>query len=197
MRGQTDLFGLEGPMLWFVSLALAGAVGGGPAPASNSPVKVVAPSPSAIAASLLAAETRRVRAATPRVAQLIDDGVRRSRTFAQLIADVHATDVIVYVEASFGLPPDVSGRILLAGVAGDQRYLRVQVRATLARDQLIATIAHELRHALEVAGDRTVVDEKGFVALYRRIGDAARACGGFDTEAARVTGRRVRDELLG
>ena len=42
-----------------------------------------------------------------------------------------------------------------------------------------------------------MVDEKGFVALYRRIGDAAQACGGYDTEAARVTGRRVRDELLG
>jgi len=176
-------------MLWFLSLAFAGAVAGGPSPASTPPVKVVAPSPAALAASLLAAETRRVRAATPRV--------RRSRTFAQLINDVHATDVIVYVEASFGLPPDVSGRILLAGVAGDQRYLRVQVRATLQRDQLIATIAHELRHALEVAGDRTVVDEKGFVALYRRIGDAVQACAGFDTEAARVTGRRVRDELLG
>ena len=184
-------------MLWFVSLALAGAVAGGPSPASTSPVRVVTPSPAATAASLLASETRRVRSATPRVGQLIDDGIRRSRTFAQLITEVHATDVIVYVEATFGLPPDVSGRILLAGVAGNQRYLRVQVRATLPRDQMIATIAHELRHALEVAGDRTVVDEKGFVALYRRIGDAAQACGGYDTEAARVTGRRVRDELLG
>jgi signal transduction histidine kinase len=184
-------------MLWFVSLALAGAVAGGPSPASTSPVKVLAPSPAATAASLLAAETRRVRAATPRVGQLIDEGIRRSRTFAQLITDVHTTDVIVYVEASFSLPPDVSGRILLAGVAGAQRYLRVQVRPTLARDQLIATIAHELRHALEVAGARTVVDEKGFVALYRRIGDAVQSCGGFDTEAARLTGRRVRDELLG
>ena len=84
-------------MLWFVSLAVAGAVAGGPAAASNSPAKVMARSPSAIAASLLAAETRRVRAATPRVGQLVNDGVRRSRTFAQLIADVHATDVIVYV----------------------------------------------------------------------------------------------------
>src|SRR4029450_2085235 len=184
-------------MLWFLSLAFAGAVAGGPAPASTPPVKVGAPSPATVAASLLAAETRRVRAATPRVGQLIDEGIRGARTFAQLINDVHATDVIVYVEASFALPPDVSGRILLAGVAGDQRYLRVQVRATLAGDQMIATVAHELRHALEVAGDHTVVDEKGFVALYRRIRDPVPAGGGYDPEAARVTGRRVRDELLG
>ena len=69
-------------MLWFVSLAFAGAVAGGPAPAPTSPVKVVAPSPATVAASLLAAETRRVRAATPRVGQMIDEGIRRSRTFA-------------------------------------------------------------------------------------------------------------------
>jgi hypothetical protein len=183
-------------MLWFLSLAFAGAVAGGPSPAPTIPAKVVAPSPAVLARSLLAADTRRVRAATPRVGKLIDEGLQRSPTFAQLINDVHATNVIVYVEATFALPPEVSGRILMAGLAGDQRYLRVQVRATLQRDLLIATIAHELRHALEVAGDPTVIDEKGFLALYRRIGDSVHAGGGFDTEAARVAGRRVRDELM-
>ena len=183
--------------LWLLSLAVAGAIADGPASASPSPVKVVAPSPSVVAASLLAADTRRIRAATPRVGKLINEGVQRSRTFAQLVNEVHETNVIVYIEASFGLPPDVAGRILLAGVAGEQRYLRVQVRATLQRDLLIATIAHELRHALEVAADRTVVDDKGFAALYRRIGDSPHPGGGFDTAAARTTGRLVRDELLG
>ena len=184
-------------MLMLLTLAFAGAMAGDPAPAST-PVKVIAPTPSAIAASLLAADTRRIRGATARVKHLIDDGVRRSRTFAELVSELHTTDVIVYVEASFTLPAEVSGRILLAGAAGDQRYLRVQVRATLQGDQMIATIAHELRHALEVAGDRTVIDTKGLVALYRRIGDSVHAGGGgFDTEAARVAGRRVREELLG
>jgi hypothetical protein len=183
-------------MSWLLSVAFAGAVSG-PVPASVSPVKVVAPSPAVIAASLLAADTRRIRAATPRVGKLIDEGVQRSRTFAQLVSDVHATNVIVYIESTFGLPPDVAGRILLVGVAGQQRYLRVQVRATLPRDQLISTIAHELRHALEVAEEQTVVDDKGLVALYRRIGDAKHSGGGYDTEAARRVGRRVRDELLG
>jgi hypothetical protein len=184
-------------LLWLLSLSIAGAMADGPASASVSPVKVMAPAPSVAAASFLAADTRRIRGATPRVNTIIADGVQRSRTFAELVNEVHTTDVIVYVEASFGLPPDVSGRILLAGVAGEQRYLRVQVRATLQRDQLIATIAHELRHALEVAADRTVVDGRGFAALYKRIGDTPHAGGGFDTAAARTAGRRVRDELLG
>jgi hypothetical protein len=184
-------------LLWFLSLAVAGAVADGPAAAPSSPVKIGDPAPSVLAASLLAADTRRIRAATPRIGKLIDEGVQRSRTFAQLVNEVHETNVIVYIEASFGLPQDVAGRILLAGVAGQQRYLRVQVRATLQRDQVIATIAHELRHALEVAADQTVVDDKGFAALYRRIGDSPHAWGGFDTMAARTTGRRVQNELLG
>jgi hypothetical protein len=184
-------------LLWLLSVAFAGAVLDGPSPASPSPVKVGVSSPSATAAGLLAAETRRIRGATPRVNKLIEEGVLRSLTFAQLVNELHATDVIVYVEASFGLPAEVAGRILLAGMAGEQRYLRIQIRATLQRDLLIATIGHELRHALEVAADRTVVDEKGFLALYRRIGDGTHAGGGFDTAAARTTGRRIHNELLG
>ena len=184
-------------MLWFVSLAFAGAVAGGPSPAAaNTPVKVLAPSPSTVAASLLSTENRRIRAATPRVGKLIDEGVQRSRTFAELVKAIHTTNVIIYVEATFGLPPDVSGRILFASVAGNQRYLRIQVQSTLGRDLLIATIAHEFQHALEVATDSTVVDEKGFLALYRRIGDGLHVGGSYDTEAARRAGRRVRDELL-
>jgi hypothetical protein len=182
-------------MLWFLSLALAGAVAGEPTSAS-SPLKVLAPSPALVAATLLASDARRIRSATPRLTTIIGEGARRSRTFAELVRDVHDTNVIVYVEPSFGLPPDVSGRIQLAGAAGQQRYLRIQVRATLTRDHLIATIAHELRHALEIAADPTVVDEKGFAALYRRIGHADATGGNYDTEAARSTGRRVRDELL-
>ena len=45
-------------MLWILSLALSGAVAGGPVTESKSPVKVLAPSPAVIAANLLAAETR-------------------------------------------------------------------------------------------------------------------------------------------
>ena len=88
-----------------------------------------------------------------------------------------------------------AGRILFAGTAGNQRYLRVQVSNTLATDQMIAVIAHELRHALEVAAEQTVVDEKALESFYRRIGDSPHVGGGYDTEAARVAQRTVRQEL--
>jgi hypothetical protein len=188
-------------MSWFLTLTLASALAGSPAggPASNSktPVMTTAPSPADTAATLLAAENRRLRAATPHVGALISDGIRRSPTFANLVTDIHRTNVIIYVESSMGLPVEVAGRILFAGTAGDQRYLRVQVRATLGRDQMIAVIAHELRHALEVAGEGSVVNEKALENFYRRVGDSPHAGGGYDTEAARVVQRIVRNELIG
>ena len=182
-------------MLWLFTLALAGAVTGGPAPDVPAPIVVL--TPAVQAARLLAAETRRIRPATPRVSQILSDGIRRSPTFAKLVTDIHDTNVIVYVEATFNLPPDMAGRILLTGVAGEHRYLRVQVHATLQGDQMISVIAHELRHALEVAAERTVVDDKGLAALYKRIGDVPHVGGGYDTEAARRAGRTVRNELIG
>jgi hypothetical protein len=184
-------------MSWFLTLALAGALSGSPAGNSKAPITAAAPSPADIAATLLAAENRRLRAATPRVGALITEGIRRSRTFAGLVNDIHRTNVIIYVEASMGLPIEVAGRILFAGAAGDQRYLRVQVRATLGRDQMIAVIAHELRHALEVADERSVISDKALEDFYRRVGDSPHAGGGYDTEAARVVQRVVRNELIG
>jgi hypothetical protein len=184
-------------MSWFLTLTLAGALAGAPGGNSKTPMPVAAPSPADVAATLLAAENRRLRAATPHVGAVITEGIRRSRTFATLVTDLHRTNVIIYVESSMGLPADVAGRILFAGSAGDQRYLRVQVRATLGRDQMISVIAHELRHALEVAGERSVVNEKALEDFYRRVGDSRHAGGGYDTEAARVVQRIVRNELIG
>ena len=184
-------------MSWFLSLVLISAAAGAPSMAPSAAAVILPPSAAASVQMLLAANSRRVRAATPRVERVLVEGVRRSETFATLISKIHDTDLIVYVEPTFAMPADTAGRILLSGVAGNQRYLRVQVRGTLQGDQMIAVIAHELQHALEVAADPAVVDEAALVALYRRIGDRSGGVPGYDTEAARVTGRVVRDELIG
>ena len=129
------------------------------------------------------------------------DGRRRllapSDAVADLVTAIHASNVIVYVEPSFSLPADMAGRILLQTTAGEERYLRIQVRATLANDQLISVIGHELRHAVEVAADTSVVDDAGLRALYKRIGHVSNANRGYDTDAAQDTGRKVRAELVG
>ena len=182
-------------MVWLLALALAAHLEAPPAASPSHSPSLVAARRASLAAALLANESRRVRSTNERITKLLSDGVRRSGTFANLVARVHDTDVIVYVEQTYGLPRDMSGRLLLQTVAGGQRYLRVQVRATLNGDQTIAVIAHELQHALEVARDRQVTDDAGLTALYRRIGHVSYGTFGFDTEAAESTGRMVRDEL--
>ena len=147
---------------------------------------------------LLSAPDRRVRSADRRIVGLLATGMERSPTFAHLVRALNATDVIVYIEPTRLLPRTLAGRLLLLPRAGEHRYLRIQVRTDLPRSELIALIGHELRHALEVAADPTVRDDRAMLALYQRIGRATPGTlHAFDTEEAQVAGRRVRFELVG
>jgi hypothetical protein len=176
---------------------LAGAVSYGPNPAAADPSAVATLIPMKSAQDLLASDSRRIRSSERRINTLLADGVRRSKSFADLVARIHRTDVIVYVETSHHLAGDTVGRILMQTAAGGQRYLRVQVRAMMQGDHIIAVVAHELHHALEVAGDKSVVDEVTLAELYRRIGHTSQGTHGYDTDGARAAGIRVRDELIG
>jgi hypothetical protein len=57
-------------------------------------------------------------------------------------------------------------------VAGDerQRHIRIKVDTRTTDDRLIATIAHELQHALEIAQRPEVTNSQQVLALYRTIG---------------------------
>ena len=81
---------------------------------------------------------------------------------------------------------------------GAYRYVRASISTDLTFNQMIATVAHELQHAVEVIEDETVSDEKSLVALYRRIGrqNSSAAPSRWETEAAQEAGFRVRRELI-
>jgi hypothetical protein len=145
--------------------------------------------------AMLGAPDRRVRAAHPRFDSLIAEGVRRSETFARLVAALNDTDVIVYIAQGRGLPAGVEGRIQLVPIVHFQRYLRIEVRTDLPQDQVIAIIAHELRHALEIGTAPEVRDDAAVKRLYQRIGISADGGHAFDTIAAQRTGRQVQWEL--
>jgi hypothetical protein len=150
------------------------------------------------AADVMRSPYRRVRSTDPVLARLIDSGVRRSHSFAALVLALHETDVIVYVEHVQALPRAVDGLTFLIPSRDHQRYVRVQVRQALHPDETIALLAHELRHALEVASDPSVTTRAAFVALYERIGQAVHGSQNrFDTPAAQEMGRMVRRELGG
>lgn len=148
------------------------------------------------AADVMRSSYRRVRSTDPGLVRLIDSGVRRSHSFAALVLALHETDVIVYIERVKALPGFVDGLTFLIPSQDPQRYVRIQVRQALQPDETIALLAHELRHALEVASDPSVTTKEAFIALYERIGQAVPGSDSrFDTPAAQKMGRMVRREL--
>lgn len=138
----------------------------------------------------------RVRGATPAVNTMIANGIRRSATFARLVRDIDQTDVIVYIEITNQMPTGLDGRLTFLTSAGGFRYLRVQIVPTIAKDDVIAVVGHELQHALEVAAHPRVQSSRDLATLYRQIGMQAPGIDRYDTNAARIVGRRVRAELL-
>jgi hypothetical protein len=145
--------------------------------------------------ALLTAPDRVVRATSERAQELVEQGISRSRTFAELMAALESTDLIVHLEIRAGLPTDVEGRLQFAtAIEHGPRYLRIQIADGRSRVQQIAAIGHELRHALEVADASEVRDRESFSRLYRRIGLPV-APHGYDTRAAQAAGQRVRLEL--
>jgi hypothetical protein len=148
--------------------------------------------------SPLSAPDRRVRSTDRRIVELLHRGVERSKTFAELVTALNTTDVIVYIERVSTLPTTLAGRLLLLPMAGNQRYLRIQVRGDLSPVELIALIGHELRHALEIAEHPGVRDESAMLTLYQQIGHPSTgALHTYDTQAAQTAGRQVRLELAG
>ena len=155
-----------------------------------------APAPARSVHALLEAPDRHVRTIDARVQRLLATGVKRSSTFAALVASLNTSDVIVYIEPTQTLPTTLAGRLLLMPLSGQQRYLRVQVAMTMNPDEMISVIAHELRHAIEVADAPDVRNETGLAKLYERIGRKSGAPHCYETDAAQDAARHVRRELV-
>lgn len=144
------------------------------------------------------AQGARVRPQDPRLIQLLRAGLTRSATLRGLVNRLEASNVIVYISLSQHLRSSLAGKLAWVTKAGGVRYLRATINAEQPTDQMIATLAHELQHAVEVSADDSVVDQRSLVALYMRIGRPSPAghAASWDTEAAQDTGYQVRRELM-
>jgi len=140
----------------------------------------------------------RLRPQDARIAQVLQEGPARSATFRALVNRIEAGNVIVYIGFSPILKSNLSGSLTWMTRAGDFRYVRASIRTDLTFDQLIATVAHELQHAVEVVEDESVTDERSLTALYKRIGHPSGSAGraGWETAEAQRTSTQVRRELV-
>jgi hypothetical protein len=116
------------------------------------------------------AEDEHVRSPQAVVAALLRDGTERSETFSRLVAALNGSDVVAYIGSSVRMPTGLDGYLAHhVIVAGNRRYLRILVNAGLGRDRLLAIIAHELQHAVEVAQAPEVQSDAAVRALFQRL----------------------------
>lgn len=140
----------------------------------------------------------KLRAIDGAAARLIAEGVERSHTLAALVDRLERSDVIAYVETESCRNKPWAGRLRFVTAAGGRRFLRIGVCAELRRTVQIAMLAHELQHAVEIAGS-DAYEVEAVRALYERIGVQRESSGGvvcFDTAAAVAVGRAALKDVL-
>jgi hypothetical protein len=145
--------------------------------------------------AILESPKRHVRTEDRALRPLLKRGFEQSPTFARLMRRLEMSDLTVYIEEVPRLPDALEGRMVIQPPAHGFRYVRIQVARRGTPSDTIALIAHELRHAVEVADALEVTDQEGLAALYRRIG-MVQGKDVYDTHAAQETGRQVLKELV-
>jgi hypothetical protein len=139
----------------------------------------------------------RIRPYDSRSAALLVEGIARSASLRRVIDRIEQTDLIVYVEMQPALRGRVAGSLTWLTKTPQFRYVRISLSPEYFGDAAVALLGHELQHAVEVAGEPSIVDPASLEAFYRRVGNAVGLhSSGWDTEAARVMGDDVRRELL-
>jgi hypothetical protein len=140
----------------------------------------------------------RLKPADPEMRRLLIEGHLRSSLFRGLVDQIQRSRVIVIVQ--YGQCANGRFRSCVTNVDGDaiQRMVRIKLNTRVNDDRLIATLAHELQHVVEILADPDAVDAARTLALYRRIGEGACRKGLSDaceTKAALEMERQVMEEL--
>jgi hypothetical protein len=134
-----------------------------------------------------------VRSTDVSVADLIERAARESPTFRSMMDAVRASKGIVYIQ------PGKCGhgvRSCLVDVvpAGARRILRAKVDVKKRDAELMASIGHELRHALEVLSDPSIKSSNAMFHYYHRTATMG-AGRTFETRAAIQAGDAVGREI--
>jgi hypothetical protein len=139
-------------------------------------------------------DARRVRSDSAAVMALLDTGARDSATFKQLVLAIEGTDGVVYVRPGKCPGYRIKGCLLhTMSATVERRYLWIALDLTGQPVDLMVTIAHELRHALEILSDASIRTGRGIFSFYFPNGTPATRT--VETAAAVAAGAAVRREL--
>jgi len=135
----------------------------------------------------------RVRSSHRYLRAMIDEAALRSSTFRSIVAAIEATNGIVYVEHGACMHGVRTCLALDVTTAAGYRILRVFVDARQPDWDVMASIGHELRHALEVLENPALVDRVSVYLFYAQNRGAKDRP--FETRAAIDAGFAVRNEV--
>lgn len=139
----------------------------------------------------------RVRSGNPSIVAVIREAAVRSTVFRRLMKTIDATDGLVYVEEG-KCGHSVSACLLLTvQVAGPHRLVRILVDPRRDKQDcaFMASIGHELQHAIEVLSEPKVRDYSAAYLFYEREGPNGGGANRFETAAALQTGFDVSAEV--
>jgi hypothetical protein len=131
-----------------------------------------------------------------RLADAVAAATPRSATLRDIVERVQRSDGLVFVSQSDGIGMvrhAAGGLSHQITRAGHYRVLKIFV-STSVDDSAIATVGHELRHALEVLELSTASSEAEVDALFDRLGWHA-GVRAVETQAARDAGDTIQREL--
>jgi hypothetical protein len=139
-----------------------------------------------------------IRASDDELVALLEDGMKRSVTFKGLVDRLSKSDVILYVR------PDVTAknnamRLTFLAAKGGYRYLVIRVGAGRSKDQQLATLGHEMQHAVTIADASSVVDSASLRREFERVGKLTQPSVGddffFESPIAEDVRRRILAEI--
>lgn len=140
-----------------------------------------------------------VRTSEPNIRALVEAGRLHSPTFRRLLETLNESDVIVYVRTKLTRPGLYAYLAHNMVTAGGHRYLRVALDPQGSWRRAVASLGHELQHAVEVAQAAHVRDAEGLEQMFEQANlEAVCGSGGgkcFETKAAMDVTTAILDEL--
>lgn len=134
-----------------------------------------------------------------RIVEAFDLARSRSDAFRATVDAIEGSGIYVVIEEGLCAGPLVRSCLhLFESTSRNLRAVRIRVNGRQTMHELVAELAHELRHAAEVAAHPDVVDAAGLRMMYRAIG--YQSCNAYgmecwETREAQAAERLVRQEI--